>query len=75
MTLDTHEEKCQTETVKETLKSLSEPQQYIIDIKSLNIYTSSLKMHFSDISDSEKKMKEELMNVNAAYQQFSKIAL
>ena len=58
--------------MKEALKNLLKPQQYTVDIKSLNVHAFLLKMHFSDISDSKEEMKKELMNVNAVYQQFSK---
>ena len=75
MALNTCEEKCQTEAVKEALKSLSESQQYTVNVKSLNVHTFLLEMHPSNISDSEEEMKKELMSVNAAYQQFSKVAL
>ena len=73
VTLDTYRKKCQTEIVKEALKSLPEPQQYMINVKFLNVHTSSLRTHPSDISDSEEEVKEELMNVNAVYQQFNKV--
>ena len=68
MALDTHEEKCQTKAVKKALKSLPELQQHTVNIKSFNVHIFSLRMHSSDISDSEKEMKKELMNVNAVCQ-------
>ena len=61
--------------MKKALKSLSEPQWYIIDVKSFNVHTFSLEMHFSDISDLEEKVEEELMSVDAAHQQFNKVML
>ena len=60
--------------MKKALKSLPEPQQHTVGVKSLNVHTFSLKTHSSDISDSEKEAEEKLMNVNAVYQQFSKVA-
>ena len=73
MALDICGEKCQAETVEKALKSLSESQQHTVDVKSFNMYAFSLKMHSSDISDSEKEMKEELVNINTAHQQSNKI--
>ena len=60
--------------MKEALKSLPKSQQYIIDIKSFNVYTFSLKTHLFDILNSEEEVKKELMSVNAAHQQPNKIA-
>ena len=39
------------------------------------MHVSSLKTHFSDISDSEEKVKEELVSVDAVYQQSNKVVL
>ena len=39
------------------------------------MYAFSLKMHPSDISDSEKEMKKELMSVDTVHQQSSKVML
>ena len=61
--------------MKETLKNLLKSQQYIIDVKSLNVHTFLLRTHPSDISDSEEEMKKKLISVNAAHQQSSKIIL
>ena len=61
--------------MKKALKNLSKSQQYTINIKFFNIHAFSLKTHLTDISDLEKKMKKELINVNAVYQQLSKIVL
>ena len=73
MILDTWEEKCQAETVKEALKSLSESQWHTVDVRFLNVHAFSLEIHPSDISDLKKEMKEELMSVNAVCQQSSKV--
>ena len=67
MVFNTCRRKCQTKTVKKVLKSLSKPQWYIIDVKSFNVHTFLLEIHPSDISDSEEKIKEKLMSVNAVY--------
>ena len=75
VTLNTCREKCQTKTVKKVLKNLLKSQQYIIGVRSFNVHTFLLEMHSSDISDSEEEVKEELMNVDAVYQQFIKVAL
>ena len=66
--LNTCEGKCQTETVKKTLKSLSKSQWYIINVRFFNLHTSLLKMHSSDILNLEEKVKKELMSVNTVYQ-------
>ena len=60
--------------MKEVLKSLLKSQQYTVDVKSLNMHTSSLEMHPSNISDSEEEAEKKLMSVNAVYQQSSKVA-
>ena len=75
MTLDICEEKCQTKAVKEVLKSLPESQWYMIGVRSFNMHIFSLRIHFSDILNSEEKMKKKLMSVNAAHQQFNKVML
>ena len=46
----------------------------MINVKSLNVHTSLLRTHPSDISNLKKEMKKELMNVNTAHQQLNKIA-
>ena len=61
--------------MKKALKSLLKPQWYMIDVKFLNVHISLLKMHLSDILNSEKEMKKKLMSVNAVYQQFNKVML
>ena len=73
MAFDICERKCQTEAVKEALKNLPEPQQYTVNVRFLNVHTFSLRMHFLDISDSEKEAEKELMSVNAVCQQSSKV--
>ena len=47
----------------------------MINVKSFNMHTFLLKMHPSDISDSEKETEKKLMSINAAHQQFNKIVL
>ena len=72
---DTHRKKCQAETVKKALKNLPEPQQHTVGVKFFNVYAFLLRMHPSDISDSEEEAEEELVSVNAAHQQPSKVVL
>ena len=73
--LNTHRKKCQAETVKKALKSLPESQWHIVNVRSFNVHASLLRMHPSDILDSEEEVEEELVSVNAAYQQPSKVVL
>ena len=73
MALDTQGGKCQAEAVKEALKSLPESQQHMVDVRSLNVHTFSLGMHPPDILDSEEEAEEELVSVDAACQQSSKV--
>ena len=75
MILNIHKEKYQAETVKKTLKNLSEFQWYTVNVKSLNVHTFLLKIHFFNILNSEEEVKKELINVNAIYQQFNKVVL
>ena len=65
--LDTWEGKYQAETVKKALKNLLKSQWYTVNVKSLNVHTFSLKMHLSDILNSEEEVKKKLMSVNAVY--------
>ena len=72
--LDTCGGKCQAEAVEEALKSLPEPQQHTVGVRSLNVHASLLGTHPPDILDSEEEVEEELVSVDAAHQQPSKVA-